>query len=244
MKQLLKIVLLISAFFASLKATGFSENYYKLHLDKQKVYFIEFFKNRIDIENYKILNERFFIQDLEGKKDLEKGSVNLGYLKKIAKKYKVKDIYNYKELLKRVDIIPPSMALAQAATESGWGKSRFFKEANNIFGHWTYNPKIGLKPLNRDEDKKHFVRIFPNLQSSIASYMRNLNRTSAYKEFRSEREKMREENSFLNGMILSKQMHRYSGIGHDYVGILQNIIEKNKLLKFDENFYTTIKGYR
>ena len=244
MKILLKILLLAAGFFQSLNATGFSQDYYNLHLDKQKDYFLNYFKNRIKNENLNILNERIFLQDLNGKKNLDENSVEYTYLKTIAKKYKVKDIYDYKELLKRVDIVPPSLALAQAATESGWGKSRFFKEANNIFGHWTFNPKVGLKPLDRDKDKKHFVKIFPNLQSSIASYMRNLNRTRAYKEFRDFRKKFRDEGTLINGLELSTHLHRYSGIGHDYVSILKAVITKNNLLSLDENFYNMIKGYK
>lgn len=244
MKKLFKILVSVSAFFTSLDAAGFSKEYYKLHLDKQKVFFIDYFKNKIEAENYQILNERLFLKDLKERKDLKKDSVEYEYLTKLAKKYKVQNIYNYKKLLKRVDIIPPALALSQAAVESGWGKSRFFKQANNIFGHWTFNPRIGLKPLDRDEDKKHFVRIFPSLQASISAYMRNLNRTNAYKEFRTEREKMRKNETLLDGKILSTHMHRYSGIGHDYVGILQAIIKKNNLLALDETFYNTIKGYK
>lgn len=244
MKNLLKVLIYSVIAFTSSKATGFQKNYYNLHLDKQKEYFLNYFKKRIELENYKILNERKFLHALNSRKNLDKSSIEYKYLTKIAKKYKVKNIYNYEKLFKRVDIIPPSMALAQAATESGWGKSRFFKEANNIFGHWTFNAKLGLKPLNRDEDKKHFVKIFPTLQASISSYMRNLNRTNAYKEFREEREKMRSENRLIEGMSLSIQMHRYSGIGHDYASILQAIIRKNKLLELDISFYNKTKGYK
>jgi len=132
------------------------------------------------------------------------------------------------------------MALAQAAVESGWGKSRFIKEANNIFGHWTYNPSIGMMPLHRDEDATHFIRIFKTLQDSISAYMLNLNRNRAYKEFQDVRFKQREEGQKPDGLKLSQTMMNYSGIGHNYLEILHNVISTNKLLEYDKNFYNKL----
>ena len=221
--------------------SAFPKEYYKLTVKKQKAFFFDYFGKRIDAENMKILKEREFILSLKGKKDLKETSEEYKKLQKLQTKYKVKNIYDYKKFLYRVDIIPPSMALAQAATESGWGKSRFFKEANNIFGHWTYNPKIGMVPLKRSKGKKHLVRIFPDLQASIAAYMRNLNRTKAYSQFRIKRKQQRDNGKFLNGYELSKTMTKYSAIGQEYVKILRSIIRSNKLIKFDKEFFEKIK---
>ncbi len=132
--------------------------------------------------------------------------------------------------------------MSQAATESGWGKSRFFKKANNIFGHWTYNEKIGMVPLKREAGKKHFIRKFPNLQASIAAYMLNLNRTGAYKEFRTKRKEMRMAKKLIDGMQLSSTMTKYSGIGHDYLKILKSIIRKNNLVNYDLSFQKIISN--
>ena len=95
------------------------------------------------------------------------------WLKKLAKKYRLSgdiigDISLQQELLKRVDEIIPSMALAQAANESAWGTSRFSKQGNNLFGIWTYNSEIGIKPLKREPGKKHFVRKFKSFQESVS----------------------------------------------------------------------------
>ncbi len=237
-----KLLLSLSAFFVFLHAdTAFSKDYYKQHISKQKKYFFKFFSEKIELENRKILEERAFVKSLTKKKKLDKNSKEYKRLQKLQVKYKIKKIYDYPKLLRRIDIIPPSMALAQAATESGWGKSRFFKEANNIFGHWTFNPKIGIKPLRRATGKKHFIRIFPTLQDSIAAYMLNLNRTAAYYDFRVKRKEQRDSNNFINGLSLSSTMHKYSGIGHNYTDILKSIIKKNKLVTFDKLFHDTIQ---
>lgn len=247
--KLFKLILLslfISTLsFANTTTKGFPKEYYKLQGQKAKNYFFNYLGKKIEIENLKILEEREFILSLDGKKDLLKDSNEYKKLAKLQKKYKVKNIYDYKTYLSRVDIIPPSLALAQAATESAWGRSRFMKEANNIFGHWTYDKKIGMVPLKRDANKKHMIRIFPTIKSSIAVYMRNLNRNSVYKSFRVNREKMRKDGKFINGLVLSEDMTKYSAIGYEYVKILKSIIKRDKLTKLDKEFYEkTIKNIK
>lgn len=243
MKKLLKSLILVSVLFSTIYAdTGFPKKYYKMHVSEQKKYFFNYFNERIEIENRKILKERAFVKSLNKNKNLDPNSQEYKKLQDLQTKYKVKGIYNYKRYLERIDIVPPSMALAQAATESGWGKSRFFKKANNIFGHWTYNPAIGMKPLRRPAGQKHFIRIFPTLQSSITAYMKNLNRTGAYYEFRLKRKQMRDANKLIDGMKLSATMSKYSGIGHNYVKILKSIIRKSKLVNFDKEFQKNMKN--
>lgn len=242
-KLLTLLTLCISFSFANEIHKGMPKEYDKLTGQKKKEFFFNYLGKKIETENKKILKERAFILSLNGKKDFDKNSTIYKELEQLQKKYKVQNIYDYKKYLQRVDIIPPSMALAQAATESGWGKSRFIKQANNIFGHWTYNPKIGMVPLKRPAGKKHLVRVFPTLESSIAVYMRNLNRTGAYYEFRLKRAQMRLKDEFINGYKLSLTMDKYSGIGHDYTKILQSIIKKAKLTNLDKKFYIEhIKG--
>ncbi len=243
MKKLLKSLILVSVLFTTLNAdTGFPNSYYKLHVSEQKKFFFNYFNERIEIENRKILEERAFVKSLNKNKNLDPTSKEYKRLEDLKIKYKVQSLYNYSRYLERIDIIPPSMALAQAATESGWGKSRFFKKANNIFGHWTYNPAVGMMPLRRPSGKKHFIRIFPNLQASITAYMKNLNRTGAYYEFRLKRKQMRDSGKLIDGMKLSATMSKYSGIGHDYIKILKSIIRKSNLVNFDKEFQEKIKN--
>lgn len=242
MKFFLKIILLSALFLISLKASGFPANYYKMPLIEKKKYFFEYFIGKIELENIKILHDRNFIKFLSKTGNLDKKSLEYKRLKQLKIKYKVDNIYDFKEFLEKINIIPPSLALAQAAVESGWGTSRFFKEANNIFGQWTYNPKIGIKPLDRQKDKKHFIRLFETLQESIAAYMLNLNRNTAYKKFRTKRKEIYLKKEPPNGTKLAKTMTNYSGIGHNYVKILESIINKNGLAHYDEEFYALIKN--
>lgn len=219
------------------------EEYYDINSsEKSKEYFFSYFSKLINQENIKILEDRKFVDNLLSSDilNIDFNSYSFKRLIEIKKKYRIKKLYSKSEYLRKIDIVPPSMALAQAAVESGWGKSRFIKEANNIFGHWTYNPEIGMMPLSRDEDATHFIRVFKTLQDSISAYMLNLNRNRAYKEFQNVRFKQREKGNKPDGLKLSQTMMNYSGIGHNYLEILQNVITTNKLLEYDKNFYTKL----
>lgn len=243
MKLVFKFLFFIFLSTTCVKAdSGMPKDYYKLKGKAAKSYFFNFFAQKVENENLKILEERDFILSLKGKKDLDKNSLAYKRLHSLQKKYKVQNIYDYKTFLRRVDIVPISMAIAQAATESAWGKSRFIKVANNVFGHWTYNPRIGIIPSRREEGKRHLVRVFQTIQDSVSAYIRNLNRTGAYLEFRELRASMREKDQFIDGLKLSKKMDKYSGIGHDYVKILSQIIRKYQLTNYDKLFYKKTQG--
>jgi len=95
------------------------------------------------------------------------------------------------DLVGRVDVVPPSLAIAQAAEESGWGTSRFAVEANAVFGQWTFRKGAGVVPERRDPGKRHEVRSFEGLRQSVSAYMHNLNIHWAYKEFRRVRRELR-----------------------------------------------------
>lgn len=242
MKNLLKPIIIVLALTLSLSAsTGFPKEYYKLQSPASKAYFFNFLESKIENANLKILEERKFILSLDKKTNLDENSPEYKKLLALQKKYKIKKLYNYKNYLQRIDIVPPSQAFAQAATESGWGRSRFVKVANNIFGHWTRNPNNGVVPLRREAGKKHLVRKFSSLQASIEAYMLNLNRTGAYSQFRLQREVMRANNQVIDGLKLSQTMINYSGIGKEYLRILKSIIKTNKLQKYDKKFHNKIK---
>lgn len=136
-------------------------------------------------------------------------------------------------LLRRVDIIPPSLALAQAAAESGWGTSRFVHEGNAIFGQWTFADDGALTPLRRDAGKTHRVRAFASLLDSVRAYARNLNTHRAYRELRQARAAMRDAGKPLDGRRLSSELTRYSERGAAYVSTIRTIIAVNNLRRFD-----------
>jgi Bax protein len=133
----------------------------------------------------------------------------------------------------RMDEVPVSMAIAQAAKETGWGTSRFAQEGNALFGQWTWSGE-GIKPAGADDDSTHKVMRFKVLQASVKAYQRNLNTHSSYKRFRSARASLRDERKKLDSIVLSEYLDKYAETGKEYVRILQQIIRQNQLTDFDD----------
>jgi Bax protein len=133
----------------------------------------------------------------------------------------------------RMDEVPVSMAIAQAAKETGWGTSRFAQEGNALFGQWTWSGD-GIKPADAEDDSTHKVMRFKVLQASVKAYQRNLNTHSSYKDFRSARAELRDEGKKLDSMILTEYLDKYAETGKEYVKILQQIIRQNDLTDFDD----------
>ena len=188
-------------------------------------------------ENNRILDDRKKLFKL-----LSKNFNTVGervWLKRRFKEYKIKD-QDLAELKMRMDIIPVSIALAQAANESGWGTSRFALEGNALFGQWTWSKK-GISPANQDKDKSHKVLQFQVLKASVKAYKNNLNTHNAYKKFRETRAQMREENNKINGLGLTQHLKKYAADGELYVRILESIIVKNSLTDFDNANLLPIK---
>lgn len=220
------------ALLGSVLFSGLPQWYYELKdYRKQKKAFIEILLPMIEKENASIKTIRKKMITLFDTKvtftDEEKT-----WLSTLAKKYRVSSIYDKKSLLAKIDTIPTSLVLSQAAIESGWGKSDFCKKANNIFGHWDYSGK-GLIPKNRDEGKTHTIKIFPSIADSLRAYMLNLNRNLAYKEFREKRYFARLAKKSFTGLEGASTLFRYSEMGEKYVKILVNIINKNNLKAYD-----------
>jgi Bax protein len=133
----------------------------------------------------------------------------------------------------RMDEIPNSMAIAQAAKETGWGTSRFAQEGNALFGQWTWSGE-GIKPLEAENDSTHKVMKFKVLQASIRAYQRNLNTHSSYKDFRSARADLRDKGEKLDSLVLSEHLDKYAETGKEYVRALRQIIRQNNLTDFDD----------
>ncbi len=154
------------------------------------------------------------------------------WLAVMAERYRVKrgDI---DALLNRVDIVPVSLALAQSAEESGWGTSRFGREGNALFGMWTTAGDGGMTPRERDQGKTHKIKAYGSLLESVRSYVRNLNRHGAYRQFRRVRARMRRAGASLEGAVLAGELAAYSQRGADYVAAIRAIIEANGLRRLD-----------
>jgi len=167
---------------------------------------------------------------------------DLYFLYKISKKYRIKtnDRHKYdlvNELLYRVDVIPNSIVLAQAANESGWGTSRFAREFNALFGEYTYDFSDGVVPLLREEGEKHLVKSFDSVNKSVQSYFINLNSHYAYKDFREVRKIMREKNNFSNLKLLINELDSYAA-DINYIKTINSIIDANKFHQFDPYSYS------
>ena len=197
---------------------------------KRKDMFIKIVLPLIVKENNKIRVDRkrlFTILNKNSNTDIEKK-----WLEKKYKQYGVKK--NDLSTLKiRMDVIPVSLAIAQAAKETGWGTSRFALIGNALFGQWTWSGE-GLKPKNAEEGKDHKVMKFHSLQLSVRAYLRNLNTHSSYKNLRIARTELRNNNQSLDSLILSKYLDKYAETGNQYIEVLQKIIEQNNLKDFDE----------
>jgi len=170
-------------------------------------------------------------------------SSNDPWLIKLAQKYKVTDKGSstldnddLSKLRNRVDIIPPSLALAQAAEESGWGTSRFAIQGNALFGQWDYSGK-GIKPMNQRKELGNYgIAKFDKPQLSIEAYILNLNTHRAYKKLRDKRADMRANNTKPTGWELAKTLDKYSERGHHYVKSLHGIMSYNKLMPADDAY--------
>ena len=154
------------------------------------------------------------------------------WLTAMAERYGL-DKPNFDALLERMDIIPPSLALAQSAVESGWGTSRFAREGNALFGQRTWRDQPGLVPLDRAEGAKYRVRSFGHLIDGVKSYAHNLNSHPAYEEFRRLRASLRKQGRALNGVRLAGTLQSYSERGAEYVKMIRTILRVNQLSMLD-----------
>jgi len=197
---------------------------------KRKEMFIKIVLPLVLKENNKIRIDRkrlFVILSKNSNTDIEKK-----WLKKKYKQYGVRQ--NDLSTLKiRMDEIPVSLAIAQAAKETGWGTSRFALKGNALFGQWTWSGE-GLKPKNAEKGEEHKVMKFFSLQLSVRAYLRNLNTHSSYKDLRKARTKLRNKNKPLDSIILSNHLDKYAETGNEYIEVLQKIITQNNLKDFDE----------
>ena len=196
---------------------------------KKRELFIKIVLPLILDENEKITEDRRKLFKILGKNFNTVGE--RVWLKRRFREYKIED-RDLAKLKMRMDIIPVSIALAQAANESGWGTSRFALEGNALFGQWTWSKK-GISPKNKDPDQNHKILQFQILKASVRAYKNNLNTHNAYQEFREARAKLRQNNDPINGLELAKYLKNYAAIGKKYVAIIEDIIEKNSLTDFD-----------
>ena len=197
---------------------------------KRKEFFIQIVLPLILEENKNIKLDRKRLFSIINKSNNSKSEKQ--WLEKKYKQYGIPS-RDLSILKRRMDIVPVSLALAQAAKETGWGTSRFAQQGNALFGQWTWSGE-GLKPKDAEKNEGHKVMKFNVLQASVRAYQRNLNTHSSYEDFRSARAKLRDLDEPLDSMILSEYLDKYAETGNEYVKVLQKIIQQNNLKDFDD----------
>jgi Bax protein len=163
----------------------------------------------------------------------------------LAKRYALRSFNlqsasQWQQLIQRVDTIPPSLAVAQAITESAWGRSRFAREANNYYGVWCFTKGCGLVPKQRRAGATFEVRSYASVMASVRSYMHNLNTNRAYRELRALRAQMRQQGKVVSGVDLANGLAHYSARGEAYVKGLQTIIRNYDFSSYDRMTYTRV----
>lgn len=202
--------------------------------------FFDYLLPVIEAQNEWIEDNRAYLKDLRGR--LEAGIAlrarDLTHLEALAGRYRVTlsapvGLAELDELLLRVDIVPPSLALAQAAAESGWGRSRFAREGNNLFGEWCFTEGCGMVPQRRLPGASHEVTLFDSVGHAVDSYFRNLNSHPAYEDMRELRAASREENGVILGTELVDGLEMYSERRGAYLEELRHMIRINQLTRLD-----------
>lgn len=207
--------------------------------DERKQAFIEHFVPLIASVNGDIEKHRRKVVKLRAHSE-SLGFFERRFIKGLSKRYDLPDFdarsaEDWESLLERVNVVPASLALAQAANESGWGTSRFAREGNNYFGQWCFSPGCGLVPRNRGSGKTHEVATFSSALDSVQAYMHNLNTGDSYEDLRSIRSQETVQDDPVTGTALAAGLLSYSERGQEYVRDIRGMIRVNELEKYDRS---------
>ena len=207
-------------------------------VNEKKNAFFSFLYPRIVLANSRILIERQYLETLSRSEALSDSEIS--WLEKQAERLRVDEEPGsdemFRRLLSRLDVIPPSLILAQAANESAWGTSRFALRGNNLFGQWCFSQGCGMVPQSRGEGKTHEVASFASPYRSVTGYIQNLNRHPSYQLVRDLRHKARENGRFADGSTLAAGLISYSERGEEYISEIRSMISFNNLADYDEEF--------
>ena len=206
--------------------------------EERKQAFFDYFIPLIESRNETLLEVRADLIEMADDAPGELSFFERLRLNGLADEYGVEDFNPQNEdqwqtLIRRVDLVPPSLALAQAANESAWGTSRFARQANNFFGHWCFEPGCGIVPEQRDEGARHEVADFTTPAQAVERYMHNLNQHPAYQDLRLKRAALREQGEDISGLDLVTSLENYSERGTAYVSEIAEMIRYNDLVEYD-----------
>lgn len=198
---------------------------------EKKAAFFGFIRRQIKIAYTEIDQERAMIEKWDG------SSAASSKIAELIEKYRVDastPVEQKAELLDRVQHIPTSLVLAQAANESAWGTSRFARKGNNLFGQWCFSKGCGIVPNQRNDGAAHEVAKFDAPLDSVRSYMRNLNSHPTYQLLRDLRKKEIAKQGYSTGVNLAAGLINYSERREEYVKELRSMITYNKLDQYDQ----------
>lgn len=204
---------------------------------ERKEAFFSYLMPAIQFENSQILTKRRMLTNMNERvaRGEPLSAREQRWLNELATYYRVdlqveSDNFDemYAALIRRVDIIPETLVLIQAANESGWGTSRFAQDARNFFGQWCWTAGCGIVPHARPEGQVYEVRLFDSMESSVRSYIRNLNTHFAYQDLRSIRQELRLNQQPITAVALSAGLIRYSERGEEYIEELNQMIRVNR----------------
>ena len=160
-------------------------------------------------------------------------NLSIEELTKLYKKYRIDEGSEIGALLEKIDIIPPSLVLSQAALESNWGRSRFAKFYHNYFGLWCFERGCGVVPKNRDKGDTHEVAKFSSPEKAIDFYFLSINRNKSYEVLRKIRQDKRSKDQSISGLSLAEGLTNYAEIGYEYVDRIKRVITSNELSRYD-----------
>jgi len=203
--------------------------------------FFNFIRPAVEAKNKQLLEDRNKLEYWQGQISLGLGLVEAeqAELQALIKAYRINEqastLQQINDLLERVDVIPTSLVLVQAANESAWGTSRFARIGLNFFGIWCYKKGCGMVPGGRDTGAKHEVAAFKSVDTSISGYFNNINKHNAYHVFRTIRAELRAQNQPLNPEILATGLLPYSQRGTQYVLDISDMLRHNQRYFVKEN---------
>ncbi len=236
MRRIIIVILLVCTTLSFASIPKFNT----MPLRKRQRVFINYLKPRAQTLNRSILRTR---QQVEGLYERWQSTKTLSvpnrqWLIALADNYNINDAQfvhpgDWVRLLKRVDIVPVSMILAQAANESSWGSSRFAQQGLNLFGQWCYQPGCGIVPLKRPPGRRYEVQKFSTINASIQAYVHNLNTNNHYAQFRNLRFHTRNSKKNLSGYTLAQGLKNYSERKNKYVKSIQSMITNYQLERYN-----------
>lgn len=205
----------------------------------RKQAFFEFLAPVVESENERVLAQRERLLSIAERIRAgdRPGWLDRRWLDRLAEEYEVpwdrelsdaERLASLAVLERRVDAVPVPLALVQAATESGWGRSRFALEGNNLFGHWCYEPGCGLVPARRNQGAAHEVAAFDSISDSVSRYLHNLNTHEAYAPLRAIRARLRQQDESPTAMALADGLVLYSERREEYVDEIKSVIRINR----------------